>query len=132
MPSFFPSRPWERISMDLFEYGVRTYLTTVDYYSRWIEIKRLKSQTAESVVTASKELYATHGIPDKVISDNGPCFIVESFQEFAVSYGFFHITSSPRYLQANGEVERAVRTARGLLTKNEDPNLALLTGSPPP
>ena len=127
MPSSFPSRPWERRSMDLFEHGGRTYLITVDYYSRWIEIKRLKTQTTESVIAASKELYATHGIPDIVISDNGPCFSAESFQEFAASYGFVHITSSPRYPRSNGEVERAVRTAKGLLKKNEDPYLALLT-----
>ena len=104
-----------------------TYLITVDYYSRWIEIKRLKIQTAESVIPASNELYATHGIPDIVISDNGPCFSAESFQEFAASYGFVQSTSSPRYPRSNGEVERAVRTAKGLLKKNEDPYLALLT-----
>ena len=100
--------------MDLFDYGGRTYLITVGYYSRWIEIKRLKAQTAESVVTASKELYATHGIPDKAISNNGPCFSVEPFQEFAANYRFVHLTSSPKYPEASGEVERAVRTAKGL------------------
>ena len=34
MTSSFPSRPWEKVSMDLFKYGGRTYLITVDYYSR--------------------------------------------------------------------------------------------------
>ena len=70
MPSSFPTRPWERISMDLFEYGGRTY------YSRWVKIKLLTKQTAKSVITAAKELFATHGIPDTVHSDNGPCFSV--------------------------------------------------------
>jgi len=45
--SSFPSHPCERISMDLFEYGGQTYLITVDYYSRWVEIKFLTTQTAE-------------------------------------------------------------------------------------
>ena len=101
--------------MDLFDYRGCTYLITVDYYPRWIEIKRLKTQTAEKVVTASKELYATYEIPDIVISDNGPYFSAESLQEFTASYGFVHLTSSPRYPQANEEVERAVRTAKKLL-----------------
>ena len=130
MPSSFPSRPWERISMDLFEYGGRTYLITVDYHSRWVEIKLLPTQTAKSVIAAAKELFATHGIPDTVISDNGPCFSAVPFQEFAAKYGFVHTTSSPRCPRTNGEVERAVRavrTVKGLLKKNDDPYLALLT-----
>ena len=132
MPSSFPSLPWERISMDLFEYGRRTYLITVDYHSRWVEIKLLPTQTAKCVIAAAKELFATHGIPDTVISDNGPCFSAVPFQEFAARYGFVHTTSSPRYPRANGEVERAVRTIKGLLKKNDDPYLALLTYRSPP
>ena len=127
MPSSFPSRPWERVNMDLFEFGGRTYLIIVDYYSRWVEIKLLPTQTAKSVITAAKELFATHGIPDIVISDNGPCFWAVPFQEFAAKCRFVHTTSSPRYPRANGEVERAVRTVKGLLKKNDDPYLALLT-----
>lgn len=40
MSSFFFSCFWERISMDLFEYGGRIYFIIVDYYFRWVEIKR--------------------------------------------------------------------------------------------
>ena len=57
--------------MDLFEYGGQTYLFTVDYYSRWIEIKLLTTQIAKCVITAGKKIFVTHGIPDEVISDNG-------------------------------------------------------------
>ena len=61
--------------MDLFEYGGRTYLITVDYQYRWVEIKLLPTQTAKCVIAAAKELFATHGIPDTVISDNGPVLV---------------------------------------------------------
>ncbi|XP_015755105.1 PREDICTED: uncharacterized protein K02A2.6-like [Acropora digitifera] len=117
VPSSFRSCPWERISMDFFEYGGRTYLITVDYYSRWVEIKLLTTQTAKSLITAAKELFSTHGIPDIVISDNGPCFSEVSFQEFAAKYGFLHTTSSPRY----------PRAVKGLLKRNDHPYLALLS-----
>ena len=38
--SSFPSRPWERLGMDLFDFQGKIYLLVVDYYSRWLEIKR--------------------------------------------------------------------------------------------
>ena len=79
------------------------------------------------MIAAAKELFVTHGIPDTVMSDNGPCFSAVPFQEVAAKYGFVHTTSSPRYPRANGVVERFVRTVKGLLKKNDDPYLALLT-----
>lgn len=52
------------------------YTTSLfDYYSRWVESKLLIARTAKSVITASKELFATYGIADIVISDHGPCLV---------------------------------------------------------
>jgi len=48
------------------------------------------------------------------------------WQPLLKEYGFTHITSSPRYPQSNGAVERAVRTVKSLLDKNGDPYAALL------
>lgn len=73
-----------------------------------------------------KSCFARHGIPDKVISDNGPQFRSAEFLKFSSNYGFKHQTSSPRYPQANGEVERAVRTVKSLLKKSKDPYIALM------
>ena len=67
-----------------------------------------------------------HGIPDTVISDNGPQYANQEFKEFARDWGFGHVTSSPIYPQANGEVERAVETAKNILRKNSYPYLGLL------
>ena len=63
---------------------------------------------------------------EKLITDNGPQFSSAEFAKFTNSWGFTHITSSPRYPQSNGESERAVQTAKSILSKNSDPYLALL------
>ena len=102
------------------------YLLIVDYYSRYMEIARLNRQTAEEVINHTKSIFARHGIPEIVISDNGPQFGSEAYRQFAQDFQFEHITSSPYFPQSNGEAERAVGTIKNLLKKKDDPYLALL------
>ncbi|KAL8608117.1 hypothetical protein ACOMHN_016572 [Nucella lapillus] len=125
-PSSFPEQPWSRLGMDLFDLRGKTYLLIVDYYSRWVEIKPLPNSTSAETINQTKSVFAAQGIPDVVVSDNGPQFASEEFKNFASSYGFTHVTSSPRYPQSNGEAERAVRTIKTLLKKNKDPYIGLL------
>ena len=116
---------WERLAADLFELEGKVYLIVVDYYSRWFEIE-VTDQSSTRVISILKEQFSIHGIPDIIISDNGPQFSSDAFRLFATDYDFVHVTSSPKYPRTNGEVERAVRTVTALLRKSEDPYPALL------
>ena len=119
MPTPLPERPWKLIATDLFILKV-TYLLVADYYSRYVEVVALpKSTSSSTVIQALKTIYARHGVPDEVRSDNGPQYHSEEFAQFAKEWGFKHTTSSPRYPQASGEVERAVRTVKGILKKEK-------------
>ena len=126
LPSSFPSYAWERIGTDLFELDKKTYIVVVDYYSRWIEIRRLLQTTSAHAIEALKSIFSTHGIPDYVVSDNGPQFASRDFKDFELKYGFTHVTSSPMYPQSNGEAERAVQTAKNIMKKNVDQHLGFL------
>ena len=57
------------------------------------------------------------------LEDNGPQYSAEIFKNFVKEHEFNHTTSNLRYPQANGAAERAVKTMKELLTKNEDPYL---------
>lgn len=126
LPSKTPDYPWQRVGMDLFELKGHQYLLIVDYYSRWIEFAHLTQTTSKSVIEHCKSIFARQGIPEVVVSDNGPQFSSREFLTFADSYGFTHLTSSPHHPQGNGEAERAVQTLKNLLKKAEDPYLAVL------
>ena len=45
------------------------------------------------------------GIPQRVISDNGPHFTGEAYQQFVCTWEIEHVTSTPRYPMSNGMVE---------------------------
>ena len=125
-----PSRPWERIAADLCEVNGRHYLVMVDYYSNFIEVDHLTETTSQKVIECCKCQFARHGIPDVLISDNGPQFSSTLFHQFSEKYQFEHHTSSPHYPQSNGKAEKAVQTVKKLLQKSlseqTDFQLALL------
>jgi len=126
IPTPLPTHPWEEVGADLFQLKGTTYLLVVDYFSRYPELVKLTSTTAPSVINALKSIFARHGIPVRLRTDNGPQFDCEELSSFASSYYFEHLTSSPRYPQSNGEVERCVQTIKNLLKKSDDVYLSLL------
>ena len=119
-PHDIPVRPWQMVAM-----------LAVDYYSNYFEIAQLASIKSSTVIQHIKSIFARHGIPEIVISDNGPQYSSEEFHQFSTTWGFVHKTSSPTYPQSNGFAERNVQTVKRLLTKakasNQDPHLSLLS-----
>ena len=52
-----------------------------------------------------RKIFATHGIPKKIESDNGPPFSLTDFKVFAEEMGFEHHRVTPEHPRANGEAE---------------------------
>lgn len=86
--------------------------------------------SAKHVISHLKTIFARHGIPVTVVSDNGPQFCGLTFKEFARKYGFELVTSSAYYPQSNGLAEKAVHIVKNLLKQvtkaREDRHLAIL------
>ena len=121
-----PDEPWSEVGTDVLTFRGDLYLVVVDYYSRWIEAVPIETQTAKCVIDVLKEVFSRLGVPNRVRSDNGPCFACAEFSQFAASWGFIHATSSPLYPQSNGMAERAVGTVKGLWNSGGDRAGALL------
>ena len=126
-----PYYPWEVVNTDLFEFKGQQYLLLSDTYSKFPIIRRLSSTTSRAVINQMKSIFAEHGIPERIVSDNGPQYDSKEFHDFTRSYGIEHVTSSPLYPQSNGSSERMVQTVKNIIKKSdecgEDPYLALLS-----
>ena len=74
-----PDRPWAKIASDIFVLDHSHYLLTVDYYSKWIEIVKMTELSSKYVISAMKSQFAKSGIPDELITDNGPQYACREF-----------------------------------------------------
>lgn len=120
MPNAVPSRPWEVVAADLLDCEKSMYLVVTDYYSDYIEVEELQENTHSiTVIEKLMKMFATHGKPDKLITDNGPQFRSNIFNDFTQDWRIHHQTTSPHHHQANGKVERANQTIRKLITKSK-------------
>ena len=124
-----PQRPWQKVGSDLFTLNNCDYLVTVDYYSDYYELDKLPSTKVANVIKATKSHFARHGIPEQLISDNGPQYISGEFTLSAREWDFEHKPVDPYNSQTNGKVESVVKKAKKIPRKpkksNSDAFLAL-------
>ena len=125
-----PCGPWEKVCVDFFEFRSMQYLIVADYYSRFPVIRPATTTTTKATINILKQIFCEYDIPRILMSDNGPQFSSQEFKTFASEYKFKHITSSPRYPQSNGMIERMIQTIKQCMTRchaaGEDPHIAML------
>ncbi|PFX17714.1 Uncharacterized protein K02A2.6 [Stylophora pistillata] len=102
------------------------FLVVVDAYSRWLEIERMNTTTSAKTTETLQKLFARYGVPAQLVSDNGPQFASEEFQQFLKRNGIKHITSTPYHPATNGLAERAVQSFKNAnAIKSETPVTSL-------
>ena len=108
-----PSGPLRHVAADF--YGPlpsgQTLMVVIDEYSRFVEVETVSSSTsAAAVIPKLDKIFATHGIPELLKTDNGPPFTSHAFKTFARELGFQHRKITPLWPKANAEAERFMRT----------------------
>ena len=69
----------------------------------------MKSTTASRNVEELRKLFAQHGLPEELVSDNGPQFIASEFEVFMRSNCVKHTKCAPYHPASNGQVEIMVQ-----------------------
>ena len=111
------SGPCSQIAVDLFMFNKEHYMITVDYCSDYFEIDRLYCITTSTLVKNVRNHFARHGIPDELVTDNGPNLLSDKFAKFSEYWNFLHTTSSPCYCRSNGRAQASVKIVKALLQK---------------
>lgn len=93
------------------------YAQIVDSFSGWFELDHLPDIRSATVIAKLKRHFSVHGVAHTLMTDNSAQFVCNEFSDFAHTWDFKHIRSSPRYPQSNGLAERAVRSSKHLLEK---------------
>lgn len=125
IPHDIPNAPFEKTACDILDFKSQSYLAVVDFYSKWIELVKLKGKTAHHVNIELLRLFAQFGIPHTIIADNMPMGSYET-KQFAKQHDIKIITSSPNFPQSNGMAERAVGICKNILRKSENEEQILM------
>ena len=126
-PWEWPAQPWQRVHIDFAgEFLSKMWLIVVDAYSKWPEVLPMTSTTAGKTIERLREVFARHGLPQQLVSDNGPQFTSDEFTHFLKSNGIKHIRTAPYHPATNGLAERFVQTFKTAM-KSGDETVSLNT-----
>ena len=130
LPREVPQGHWEKLGIYFFEFQSTTYLLIADYYRRFPVIRKIRSTNTSATTEILMQVFSEYGVPQTVMTDNGPPFSLKEFAAFANQYRFDHIMSSPCYPQGNGFIKHMVQTVKQCMRKcaatEHDPSLAML------
>jgi transposase InsO family protein len=80
-----------------------------DSYSKFPEVEIVKSTSAKAYIPKLDCIFATHGIPKKIKTDNGPPFNGNEFKRYMAALGIEWKTSTPLWPQGNGNAESVMK-----------------------
>ena len=117
IPWKWATRPFERMHIDFCQKCSDYSLVVVDSHSKWIEVQHMTSITAGHTINELRLIFAQHGLPEEVVSDNGPQLVSNEFAEFMNRNGIKHTLVPPYHPQPNGAAKRLVSIVKETLVK---------------
>ena len=118
LPWQWPTRPWSRLHIDFAgPFMNHMFLIVIDSHSKWLEVHVMPSITVTATIKCLRGIFAQCGLPERIVSDNGPTFISAEFKQFLQKNGIQHSMPPPYHPASNGLAERAVKTFKSGVKK---------------
>ena len=113
----FSYNPMQRVHVDYCGAFVNSYyaLIIIDSYSKYPQVYFSKSTDVKFTKSALQRFFADEGVPQVLVSDNGPQFRAEDFRQWLHRIGVCQLFCPARHPQSNGQAENFVRTLKGAI-----------------
>ena len=89
----------------------------MDAHSKWIDAVPLQTATTTTIINVLRRFFASFGLPEELVSDNGPQFTSQDFKVFCLNNAIKHTLTWPYHPASNGAAERAVRVVKLAMKK---------------
>ncbi|XP_046399364.1 uncharacterized protein K02A2.6-like [Ischnura elegans] len=121
-----PDKPWVRLHIDLAgPFMSKVFLVVVDSSTKWPEVFQLSNSSSEEILGHLRALFATFGLPEEIVSDNGTPFTSWEFQNFCSMNGIRHRFSPPYRPATNGAAENLVKCFKSKIKTLVNSNVPL-------
>ena len=125
-PWVWPDQPWKRVHLDFAgPFQGAMFLVAVDAHSKWPEVHIMRETTAAKTINVLHTVFSTFGLPEHLVTDNGPQFVSEDFAMFCRLNGIKHIRCAPYHPASNGLAERFVQSLKSALKASVNSGLPL-------
>ena len=117
-PIDYPMRPWSKIAIDIMgpfslaPSHQKNCLVATCFYSKWPEVHLCGDITTASIIRWLRHVFSRFGLPEEIVTDNGPQFTSQDFKLFLENCAIKHSRTTPYNPAANGMVERFNRTLK--------------------
>ena len=120
----FAFKPMQRIHIDICGPFINDFfaLIVIDSYSKYPQVYFSKKIDTEFTISALRRFFADEGVPQILVSDNGPQFRSESFRSWLTKIGVCQLFTPARHPQSNGQAENFVRTLKGAIQASSPSN----------
>ena len=116
-----PLGAWHTVAVDVLgplpqtRTGKKYIVVVTDYLTRFVITIATKDQTAETTADALMEKFLEFGLPERLITDNGPNFRSRLLAEMCRLIRTAHMFTTPYHPQFDGLCERFNRTLASML-----------------
>ena len=89
----------------------------VDAFSKWPEVIQMTTTTNKQTIQELRLIFARFGLPEVIITDNGPQFVSIEFEEFTRQNGIRHNKTAPYHPRSNRLAERFIQAFKSAMKK---------------